>query len=378
MIDTKYWRRTLVNDVLPRRLKLAAVASGVINYRRYKKKALELARNNGDIDIDRVKTCIGKRDFRGAWSAIYYPAVGEYIEAISEVEFHSVIEYSLNHILFCDLVNGQKNYPALGLDFPMLSTIGFIRGGKLCATDGKNQNQRENGSLERVRIDPNIDYIAKPAGIDSGAGRAVTVVSGRDLPNRLEELSSLSKLLIVQPVFQGHDFFRALNPSSLNTIRCMTLMEGGRPRLLSAVQRVGRKGGVIDNLVSGGAAIGVDDRGCLKDHAIDKDLRPIQQLPNTDIAFAGLRIPHYQSMIDLCLEVHSGLRNLGLLSWDVALSREGMPVIVEINCSNQAINMHQATNPGCLLPLSPYRLGWFERMAHVWSRYPTNSDLRAT
>ncbi len=364
MIDTQRWRRVLVNDVLPRRLKLTAVASGIINNRRYRKKALELARNNSAIDFDRVKSFVDKRDYRNAWSTIYYPVVGDYIDTISEVEYYCVIEYSLNHILYCDLVNGQKDYRALGLNFPMLPTVAFIREGKLYAT------------LESEPIEPDRDYVAKPAGIDSGAGRAVTVVSGRDLPDRLDALSRLSKLLIVQPVFRGHEFFRSLNPSSLNTIRCMTLMDGRQPRLLSAVLRVGRQDSVTDNFDSGGIAIGVDDRGCLKDYAIDKDLRRHQHHPDTGMSFAGLQIPHYRSMIDLCLEAHSGLRNLGVLSWDVTLSEDNAPVIVEINCSNQSINLHQAANPGCLIPLSPYRVGWWERMKHVWSRYPTNSDLR--
>ncbi len=376
MIDALHWRRVIVNDVLPRRVKLTAVASGAINYRRYKTKALEFALNNDAIDLDRVKVCIDKHDYRGAWSTIYYPLVGEYIEAISEIEYYCVIEFSLNHILYCDLVNGQKDYRALGLDFPMFQTVAFVREGQLYASDGKNEIPIGRDSLERLSIDPNRDYIAKPAGIDSGAGRAVTMVSGRDLFDCLEALSQKSKLLIVQPVFLGHEFFRSLNPSSLNTIRCMTLMEGGRPRLLSAVLRVGRQGSVTDNFGSGGIAIGVDDRGCLKDYAIDKNLRPHRRHPDTGMSFAGLQIPHYRSMIDLCLEAHSGLRNLGVLSWDVTLSSENDPVIVEINCSNQSINIHQAVNPGALLPLSPYRLSWGERMKHVWSRYPSNADLR--
>jgi len=376
MIDVQHWRRTLVNDVLPRRLKLTAVASGVINHRRYKKKAIELARDNSDIDIDRVRACLDKRDYRGAWSTIYYPLIGDYIDAISEIEYHSVIEYSLNHILYCDFVNGQKNYTALGLDFPMFQTAAFIRNGQLYASDNKNDIPVGKDSLESLSIDPDRDYIAKPAGIDSGAGRAVTMVSGRDIFDCLEALSQKSKLLIVQPVFLGHEFFRSLNPSSLNTIRCMTLMESGRPRLLSAVLRVGRQGRVTDNFDSGGIAIGVDNRGYLKDYAIDKNLRSHRRHPDTGMSFAGLQIPHYRSMIDLCLEAHSGLRNLGVLSWDVTLSPKNDPVIVEINCSNQSINIHQAVNPGALLPLSPYRLSWGERMKHVWSRYPTNADLR--
>ena len=376
MIDFQHWRRALVNDVLPRRIKLTAVASGVINHWRYKKKAIELAHDNSDIDIGRVKACLDKRDYRGAWSTIYYPLVGEYIEAISEVEYHGVIEYSLNHILYCDFVNGQKNYKALGLDFPMFQTVAFIRGGQLYASDNKNDIPVGKDSLESLSIDPDRDYIAKPAGIDSGAGRAVTMVSGRDIFDCLEALSQKSKLLIVQPVFLGHEFFRSLNPSSLNTIRCMTLMESGRPRLLSAVLRVGRQGRVTDNFDSGGIAIGVDNRGYLKDYAIDKNLRSHRRHPDTGMSFAGLQIPHYRSMIDLCLEAHSGLRNLGVLSWDVTLSPKNDPVIVEINCSNQSINIHQAVNPGALLPLSPYRLSWGERMKHVWSRYPTNADLR--
>ena len=376
IIDRKRLRRKLVNDVLPRRLKLAVVASGVINHPRYKRYALELARANSDIDYGRVKAFLDKHDYRNAWSELYYPAIGERVEALSEIEFHCVIEYSLNHILYCDKVNGQKDYKSLELDFPSLPTVAFIRKGQLYASDGKTKVPLGEAALEALSIDPDRDYIAKPAGLDSGAGRAVTVVPGRDLPGRLQALSRLSTRLIVQQVFRGHEFFRSLNPTSLNTLRCVTLKDGDRPRLLSAVLRVGRQGRVTDNFDSGGIAIGVDDRGRLKDRAVDNILRAHRQHPDTGLAFAGLQIPHYQAMIDTCLEAHSRLRNLGVLSWDMALSQANAPVIVEVNCAYQSINLHQAANPGCLLPLSPYDVGWWERMKRVWSRYPTNSDLQ--
>lgn len=375
MIDIQFWRRFIVNEILPRRLKLTVVASGIINYPRYKKKTVEYALKNSEIDVSRVRECVKRGEHRKAWSIVYYPFVGEYVEPISEVEFYCTIEYSLNHILYCDLVGSQKDYQALGLDFPMLETVGFIRDGKLHATDGKDKNAQGNESAESVRIDPDIDYFIKPAGVDSGGGRAVTELSGRDLLNSLDTLSRKSKLLIVQPVFRDHAFFRSLNPTSLNTLRVMTLVEDGKARLLSAVQRVGRLGSITDNQVSGGVTIGVDEHGCLKSFAVGKTMQKVRQLPDSGLEFAGLQIPNYQSMIDLCLEIHSRLRNLGLISWDVTLSHDGKPVIVEMNCSNQGIGLHQFNNPGSLLPLAKYRKSWWERMAHVWSRYPTGSDL---
>lgn len=383
MIDTKRLRRVMVNDVLPRRLKLAVVSSGIMLYPRYRRYALELARANSDIDYDRVKAFIDKHDHRNAWSELFYPAVGERVETISEVEFHCVIEYSLNHILYCDLISGQKDFKSLGLDFPSIPTVAFIRDGQLYTSDGKSKVPLGEDALESLSIEPDRDYIAKPAGVDSGAGRGVTIVTGRDFPNRLKDLAHKSNLLIVQEVFQGHDFFRSLNPTSLNTIRCMTLMEGNRPRLLSAVLRVGAPGSITDNIgteksVLRGALIGVDDRGRLKDRALDAVFRPHRQLPGSGPSFAGLQIPHFQAIVDTCLEAHSSLRNLGVLSWDMALSQENVPVIVELNCAYQAVDIHQAANPGSLLPLASYRVGWWKRMSHVWSRYPTNSDLRAT
>jgi hypothetical protein len=193
----------------------------------------------------------------------------------------------------------------------------------------------------------------------------------------LKDLANQSNLFIVQEVFRGHDFFRSLNPTSLNTIRFMSLKVDNRPRMLSAVLRVGRPGRVTDNVSSGGGVfIGVDEHGRLKDRALDSEFRAHSKLPDSGLAFAGLQIPHYQAMVDMCLEAHASLRNLGVLSWDVALSQDNAPVVVEVNCAYQGIGIHQAVNPGSLLPLMPYRVSWWERMRRVWDRYPTNSDLR--
>ncbi len=377
MIDVKRWRRALVNDVLPRRLKLAVISSGILLYPRYKRFALEFARGNSDIDYNRVKALLDKKDYSGAWSELYYPTVGERVETISELEYHCVLEYSLNHILYCDKINSQKDYKSLGLDFPSIPTVAFIRKGRLYARDGKTKAPEGKDALEFLSIEPDREYLAKPAGLDSGSGRAVTIMPGRDFPSRLNDLARQSNLLIVQEVFQGHDFFRSLNPSSLNTIRFMTLKDGNRTRLLSAVLRVGRPGRITDNVSSGGGiCMGVDDRGRLKDIALDHTFQPHRQFPDSGQSFAGLQIPHYQAMVDTCLEAHAGLRNLGVLSWDVALSQENAPVIVELNCAWQGVGIHQAVNPGSLLPLASYRVGWWERMRRVWDRYPTNSDLR--
>ena len=377
MTDAKWVRRWLVNDVLPRRLKLAIVTSGIILYPRYKRYALEFARVNSDVDYDRVKALLDKKEFGAAWSEIYAPAVGARVETLSELEYHCYIEYSLNHILHADKIGSQKNYRALGLDFPHLPTIAFIRKGRLYASDGVTEVPPRADYLKILSIDPDREYLAKPAGLDSGSGRAVAIMTGRDMPNRLKDLANQSNLYIVQEVFRGHDFFRGLNSTSLNTIRFMTLKVDNRPRLLSAVLRVGRPGRVTDNVSSGGGVfIGVDEHGRLRDRALDSEFRAHGKLPDSGLAFAGLQIPHYQKMVDMCLEAHRGLRNLGVLSWDVALSEKNEPVVVEVNCAYQGIGIHQAVNPGSLLPLMPYRVSWWERMRRVWDPYPTDSDLR--
>src|SRR3989304_8177282 len=108
IIDLKRLRRWLVNDVLPRRLKLAIVTSNIILYPRYKRYALEFARVNSDVDYDRVKALLDRHEFGAAWSEIYAPAVGARVETLSALEYHCYIEYSLNHILHADKIGSPK------------------------------------------------------------------------------------------------------------------------------------------------------------------------------------------------------------------------------------------------------------------------------
>ncbi len=155
---------------------------------------------------------------------------------------------------------------------------------------------------------------------------------------------------IVQPVVNQHPAMSRLNPSSLNTVRVITLARADASvSVQMAFARAGRRGSHRDNVSQGGLAIGVDVATGELGQAFYGDshsLRYLESHPDSGIAFAEVIVPMWGQVRDLCTGAARTLLNVRSIGWDVALTEHG-PVILEGN-SHWHVRYPQAYSDGYL------------------------------
>lgn len=123
----------------------------------------------------------------------------------------------------------------------------------------------------------------------------------------------------------------ALHPLSVNTVRMVTVLSGGEPRLVFAGLRVGN-GAAVDNLHSGGMAALVDTAsGEVKTAAVDKSFHLYERHPATGAAIKGFKIPMWRECVELVLAAARVVPQVGYVGWDVCIAPYG-PLLIEGNC----------------------------------------------
>jgi hypothetical protein len=189
------------------------------------------------------------------------------------------------------------------------------------------------------------ELVVKPS-TETHGGENVCFITrtGSDAEFR-EELSSAMKRMgrdfIVQLPLRQHPDLAALNPDSVNTLRMLTLLWNGEVRLIGALVRVGVKGIRVDNPhSSNGVSCVIDENGCLTETAYDRDWNGHKELP-CGIVCKGYRIPHYEDVKKKVFELHARIPYAKIVGWDMTVSEDGVPTMIEANIGAPEIYFHQ-------------------------------------
>lgn len=189
-----------------------------------------------------------------------------------------------------------------------------------------------------ARCNPDGRYIIKPTRY-SNSGSDIHIFSG-DVG--AEDLSSLLKKYdssdyIVQSFIVQHPELSKLNPTSVNTLRLATLLFQGKPHLLpSAVLRIGGAGSLVDNVGAGGYQCPILPDGRLYKTAFTKKssgsrVGEFVDETSTGIRFADFTVPSYEKVCSTVLDLAARVPHLGYIAWDIAVDKDGDPVLVEFN-----------------------------------------------
>lgn len=135
----------------------------------------------------------------------------------------------------------------------------------------------------------------------------------------------------IQEFIQQHERMSALNPTSVNTIRVLTYRSGLEVLVLYTVIRIGRKGMEIDNESAGGISAVINNDGKLGRFAYGDPRVDREEYTDTGIKLEGYEIPSYHKVVETVKELHYSLPFFNLIGWDVAVGKEGEPILVEWN-----------------------------------------------
>lgn len=95
--------------------------------------------------------------------------------------------------------------------------------------------------------------------------------------------------------------------------------------------RIGKDGNYLDNAHAGGMFIAIDDDGALHEEAFTEFLCRYTEHPNTHIKFKGYKIEKFSEVLKAALKMHINIPQLGIISWDFTIGKDGNPVLIEAN-----------------------------------------------
>ncbi len=180
---------------------------------------------------------------------------------------------------------------------------------------------------------------------DGQQGRGVCLFDfkdGRDVKTGqsvLELFQSTKGDFVLQERVTEHSALSHLSPNSLNTIRITTYICQGKVYHAPIAIRFGVGDSFVDNFHAGGLGVGVQDDGTLLKTAwqIDSHHQGIAytQNPNNGEPFEGYKIPYMDRVIDFTEKNHGRIPGMGMVSWDIVISEDGRPIVIEVNLGKQ-------------------------------------------
>lgn len=182
---------------------------------------------------------------------------------------------------------------------------------------------------------------------------------------------------IVQKRIEQCDFTAQFNPSSINTVRMMTMRcpWSGEIVVCRSMMRLGVTDAVIDNMMKGGLCVCVGDKGQLGKHAYDYDGRRFEKHPVSGLTFEGLTHPGYMKMVETAKAIHSKILDFNLLSFDLVQRKDGSICVVEINATSEGITQLQYDFGGLFGKYTEQVVDWcvahqrFDKMDHLRTWY---------
>lgn len=168
--------------------------------------------------------------------------------------------------------------------------------------------------------------IAKPSCGEQGHG--VTILTPEtDLKSFIKSIDKTEYMVegLVRNCRKLHD----LNPTSLNTLRVVTLIDkAGEVHVLGAWLRVGVRGKVVDNWGAGGIGYNVDiNTGIIDRLGRDKKNNLHLFHPGTDKCMVGFCIPEFEEVIRQVKEMAMVTPYARYVGWDIAITDNGIDLI---------------------------------------------------
>ena len=184
--------------------------------------------------------------------------------------------------------------------------------------------------------------IIKPS-VESSGGRNIVFWNKNENVD-IEDILKDRKDVVVQSLIKQHSVLSAIHPESVNTIRIMTMTSETGVKDLSSILRMGVGNSPVDNVSSGGVAMGIDKNGILRGSVFSGDGRRFDTHPD-GANLVGVRIPSFIDCMEICKSTAPRFARFSrLISWDFAIREDGKPLLIEANLRWGELDFHQMCN----------------------------------
>jgi hypothetical protein len=181
----------------------------------------------------------------------------------------------------------------------------------------------------------NDQFLVKPLEGSHGMGiRIEFVEQGSDLEALYKTLQS--EQMLVEELIAQNSELAEFNPSSVNTLRVVTLLNGsGKVNIMTANLRMGNgEDRFADNFHHNGIAALLDvDTGLIVTPGVDKKLQKYIFHPASGKQIIGFRVPYWAEIIEMVNTAAQIVPTVRYIGWDVAIGKDGKVLLIEGNAA---------------------------------------------
>ncbi len=255
--------------------------------------------------------------------------------------YYNKIDPYFNSKRLGDGFNDKNYYSQIFSDVKQPQTVVRNIGGLLFDAD-----YRLISAQEALKKAEEFDEVIFKPSQETGSGRGIIFLRAQEEGDRLLKIlqDKSESNYIVQAVLKQHEALSKLNPTSLNTMRILTLMLEDGVHILSCVLRMGIDGSRLDNASAGGIYVSLKPDGSLGERARSDNSGDFYfQHPNGAV-FKGYKIPNFEKVLETVVRSAQKTGNFRLVSWDMSMDESGEPVLIEANMRKGGVSVHQFTN----------------------------------
>lgn len=196
---------------------------------------------------------------------------------------------------------------------------------------------------KKILFNNDSEYIIKSSDIENGKSIKKIKIDGNQIimdnyPYSFHEIVEQYKSnFIIQTIIKQHPMLAKLHPSSVNTLRIVTLRWNNEIKHIYTFCRFGVDGDIKDNAGQGGIVIGIDDNGNFMGKGSNR-VKKFDKHPTTLVKISELgQVPNYLQCVDLAKSMHQKILHQNFVSWDIAIEENGQPIFLEANFYGSAI-----------------------------------------
>ncbi len=271
---------------------------------------------------------------------LVYSVTGRFNPYIcSELLFRTKIELAMNDFKLKFGFSDKNYFDMMFPNEPMPHTLVRNINGVFLNRDYRPISEDEIKGI----LAPYEKVIVKPS-IDNGFGKSVKLYEQKDFDKIGNDYS---RDYLIQEVLTQHASVSALNASSINVVRVVSLSLNGKVSPVNYGLRCGAAGAITDNFITkdgrGMFVIGVEADGTLKNEAFYSCGEKITVAPN-GAEFAGVKLPNFKEALEMTTRMHEKLPHFGFIGFDVCFDADGSPRIMELNMRGPGVLYYQYAN----------------------------------
>lgn len=271
----------------------------------------------------------------------------EYVSDLDRIRYSC----QMNDVIACDLLNNKwRTYEKFS---------------KYFHREAVSVVQSEDYAAYEKFVRRHPVFVKKKVNLSRGQGVELVDLenlcssTGQTTRGYFETLIADGRYILEEKLQQGQELAK-INPSSVNTVRCLVFNCRDGVKVKYCFLRVGRDGSFVDNSGAGGIEVGIDiETGRLNTEGFDKLGRRYKQHPNTDVLFQDYCLPEWDNLLALCRELSSQIPSVKYVGWDIAYGVEGWTLI-------EGNGMAQMTGP---------QIVWRKGIKAELKRTMSNMDL---